>query len=68
MFIIFYIYAVLGNFLFESAPSGLWTNFLISMLTLFRILTFEDWTDVMYEGMEMFEANFCGSDTINRHT
>ena len=54
MFIIFYIYAILGNFLFESAPSGLWTNFLVSMLTLFRILTFEDWTDVMYEGMEIY--------------
>jgi len=54
MFIIFYIYAIVGNFLFESVPSGLWDDFLISMLTLFRILTFEDWTDVMYEGMELY--------------
>lgn len=53
MFIVFYIYAIVGNFLFEDAESGLWKDFLISMLTLFRILTFEDWTDVMYEGMEM---------------
>ena len=53
MFIVFYIYAIIGNFLFEEAKSGLWKDFLISMLTLFRILTFEDWTDVMYEGMEM---------------
>ncbi|MDF1875902.1 ion transporter [Sulfurimonas sp. SAG-AH-194-I05] len=53
MFIIFYIYAILGNFLFEGVESGLWENLLISMLTLFRILTFEDWTDVMYEGMEV---------------
>lgn len=53
MFIVFYIYAIIGNFLFEDAKSGLWKDFLISMLTLFRILTFEDWTDVMYEGMEM---------------
>ena len=53
MFIIFYIYAIVGNFLFEAAPSGLWKDFLISMLTLFRILTFEDWTDVIYEGMDM---------------
>ena len=53
MFIVFYIYAIVGNFLFEDAPSGLWRDFLISMLTLFRILTFEDWTDVMYEGMDM---------------
>jgi voltage-gated sodium channel len=53
MFIIFYIYAIIGNFLFEEAKSGLWTDLLIAMLTLFRILTFEDWTDVMYEGMEI---------------
>jgi len=53
MFIIFYIYAILGNFLFSGAESHLWDNFLIAMLTLFRILTFEDWTDVMYEGMEI---------------
>jgi len=54
MFIIFYIYAILGNFLFEGAESGLWSDLLIAMLTLFRILTFEDWTDVMYEGMEIY--------------
>ena len=54
MFIIFYIYAILGNFLFEGAKSGLWSDLLIAMLTLFRILTFEDWTDVMYEGMEIY--------------
>ena len=24
------------------------------MLTLFRVLTFEDWTDVMYEAMEVY--------------
>ena len=54
LFIIFYIYAIIGNLLFVDAPSGLWKDFLISMLTLFRILTFEDWTDVMYEGMEIY--------------
>ena len=53
MFIIFYIYAIVGNFYFHDLPSGLWSNFLVSMLTLFRVLTFEDWTDVMYEAMEV---------------
>jgi voltage-gated sodium channel len=53
MFIIFYVYGVIGSFLFVSAPSGLWENLFISMLTLFRVLTFEDWTDVMYEAMEI---------------
>ena len=54
MFIIFYIYAIIGSFLFTNLESGLWKDFLISMLTLFRILTFEDWTDVMYEAMEVY--------------
>ncbi len=54
MFIIFYIYAIIGNFFFAKLPSGLWTDFLVSMLTLFRVLTFEDWTDVMYEAMEVY--------------
>jgi voltage-gated sodium channel len=53
MFIVFYIYAIVGSFLFADLKSGLWNNFLIAMLTLFRILTFEDWTDVMYEAMEI---------------
>lgn len=55
LFIIFYIYAVLGSFLFQDLESGLWKNFLTAMLTLFRVLTFEDWTDVMYEAMEKYE-------------
>ncbi len=54
MFIIFYIYAIIGNFYFQELPSGLWKDFLVSMLTLFRVLTFEDWTDVMYEAMEVY--------------
>ena len=54
MFIIFYIYAIVGNFFFEHLKSGLWEDFLVSMLTLFRILTFEDWTNVMYEAMEVY--------------
>jgi len=54
MFIIFYIYAIIGNFFFEDLESGLWKDFLTSMLTLFRVLTFEDWTDVMYEAMLVY--------------
>jgi voltage-gated sodium channel len=52
MFIIFYIYAVVGSFIFADMKSGLFDNFLTAMLTLFRVLTFEDWTDIMYEAME----------------
>ncbi len=58
LFIIFYIYAIIGSFLFQDLESGLWKNFLTAMLTLFRVLTFEDWTDVMYEAMEKYEMSW----------
>jgi voltage-gated sodium channel len=48
MFIIFYIYAAIGNSLFQEIDPTLWGNIAISLLTLFRVMTFEDWTDVMY--------------------
>ncbi|OUR73057.1 cation transporter [Methylophaga sp. 41_12_T18] len=58
MFIIFYIYAAIGSFMFEHINSQLWGNISISMLTLFRIATFEDWTDVMYETMMEFPLSW----------
>jgi len=42
MFIIFYIYAAVGSTLFENINPVLWGDITISMLTLFRIMTFED--------------------------
>ncbi len=51
MFVIFYIYAATGSMLFHSINDVLWGDVSISMLTLFRVATFEDWTDVMYETM-----------------
>lgn len=51
MFILFYIYAAIGSLIFEAINPTLWGDISISMLTLFRIITFEDWTDVMYETM-----------------
>lgn len=57
MFIIFYIYAAVGSTLFENINKQLWGNVSIAMLTLFRVMTFEDWTDVMYETMEHPEGS-----------
>ena len=54
MFIIFYIYAALGSFLFHNVDDFLWGNISVAMLTLFRIATFEDWTDVMYATQEVY--------------
>ena len=54
MFIIFYIYAAVGSTFFARINAELWGDISISMLTLFRVMTFEDWTDVMYETMEVY--------------
>ena len=53
MSIIFYIYAVAGYHLFHAHDPEHWRSLGISLLTLFRIVTLEDWTDVMYTAMEM---------------
>ncbi len=45
MFIIFYIYAAIGSTFFSQINPVLWGDITISMLTLFRVMTFEDWTD-----------------------
>lgn len=53
MSIIFYIYAVAGYHLFHEHDPTHWRNLGLSLLTLFRVVTLEDWTDVMYKAMEM---------------
>ena len=58
MFIIFYIYAAVGTTLFEQINPTLWGDIAISLLTLFRVMTFEDWTDVMYETMEVYPISW----------
>ena len=54
IFIIFYIYAAAGSLFFDRINPELWGNISIAMLTLFRVMTFEDWTDVMYETMNVY--------------
>ena len=58
MFIIFYIYAAIGSTLFSAINGELWGDISISMLTLFRVMTFEDWTDVMYETMQTYPLSW----------
>ena len=58
MFIIFYIYAAVGSFIFKDINPTLWGDIAISMLTLFRIMTFEDWTDIQYETMEVYPLSW----------
>jgi len=54
MFIIFYIYAAVGSTFFAEINPVLWGDIAVSLLTLFRVMTFEDWTDVMYETMAVY--------------
>ena len=55
MFIIFYIYAAIGSFLFHNVDEGLWGNISLAMLTLFQVATFESWaTAVLYPAMEVY--------------
>lgn len=44
----FYIFAVAGVFLFRGNDPGHFGNLGVSFITLFRVVTLEDWTDVMY--------------------
>lgn len=48
LFVLFYMYAVMGTFLFAQNDPIHFGSLQSSLLTLFRIVTLEDWTDIMY--------------------
>lgn len=50
--IIFYVYAVAGFHLFHTVDAERWGTLGDSLLTLFRVVTLEGWTEVMYKAME----------------
>lgn len=54
--IVFYIYAIAGYHLFHDHDPFHWGSLGDSLITLFRVLTLEDWTDVMYRAMELYPA------------
>ena len=51
MSVLFYMYAVAGVFLFRENDPVHFGDIRLSMLSLFRVVTLEDWTDVMYTQM-----------------
>jgi len=51
LMMLFYIYAVAGVFIFGVNDPVHFETLDISMLSLFRIVTLEDWTDIMYINM-----------------
>ena len=58
LFVIFYVYAVAGVHLFREHDPVHWSSLGIALLTLFRVMTLEDWTDVMYTAMELHPASW----------
>lgn len=51
LFLLFYIYAVAGVFFFGANDPVHFGDLETSMLSLFRAVTLEDWTDLMYINM-----------------
>lgn len=59
----FYVYAVIGTFMFGRNDPVHFGNLQISLVSLFRVLTLEDWTDLMY--IQMYgSANYSGYDVF----
>ena len=50
-----YIYGVIGFSLFSEHDPTHWRSLGVSLLSLFRVITLEDWTDIMYTAMELNE-------------
>jgi len=51
LFLLFYIYGAMAVFLFGENDPIHFRNLQTSILSLFRVVTLEDWTDVMYINM-----------------
>ncbi|WP_196885771.1 ion transporter [Aureivirga sp. CE67] len=51
LFLLFYIYAVAGVFFFKDNDPVHFGDLQMSMLSMFRVVTLEDWTDIMYINM-----------------
>jgi len=51
LLLLFYIYAVAGVFFFGENDPIHFQDLQTSMLSLFRVVTLEDWTDIMYINM-----------------
>lgn len=48
LFIVFYVYGVMGYHFFHEQSPQYWGTLHTSLLTLFRIVTMDGWSDVMY--------------------
>jgi voltage-gated sodium channel len=51
LLLLFYIYAAMATFIYGANDPIHFENLHLSMLSLFRVVTLEDWTDIMYINM-----------------
>ncbi len=51
LFLLFYIYAAMAVFVYGDNDPVHFENLHLAMLSLFRVVTLEDWTDIMYINM-----------------
>ena len=56
MGVLMYVYAIVGFALFNEHDPTHWRSLGISLLSLFRVITLEDWTDIMYTAMELHQT------------
>ena len=64
LFLLFYVYAVSAVFLFGLNDPIHFGNLETAMLSLFRIVTLEDWTDIMYINMYGCDRYGYGADSL----
>ncbi len=62
--LLFYLYGVLGTFLYQDNDPVHFENLETGLLTMYRVSTLEDWTDVMY--INMFGCHEYGYDESAR--
>lgn len=62
LLMLFYLFAVTATFMFSANDPVHFENLQTAMLSLFRVVTLEDWTDVMY--IQMYGCDAYGYDGI----
>jgi voltage-gated sodium channel len=60
--LLFYIYAVMGTFLFSKNDPIHFGTLALSMLSLFRTVTLESWTELLY--IQMYGCDQVGYDNV----
>ena len=66
LFLLFYIYGTMAVFLYAENDPIHFRNLQTSILSLFRIVTLEDWTDVMYINMYGSENYGYNQDDLSK--